>query len=150
MNIELFEGKEKDAKFWRRLRTCSRKSEIMNELIRLRLLQIEDKLSDSDGTYYKRLVKAVSAEFSFVDSRIQAQKVIGERREDDRKARDRRKILIGAYVEKMLSEADKTGKPGFLRPWLTNGLNDYLDKADDRRLFDDLLVPNVTEESDYI
>lgn len=147
---ELFDGTDKDAKFWRRLRNSAKKSEIMSELTSLRLLQVEGKLPDSDATYFKRLVKAVAAEFAFSDTRIQAQRVMGERREIDRKARDRRKILIGAFVEKTLVESDKTGEPQFLRPWLKKGLNGYLNKPDDRRLFDDLFQKAADEDTEFI
>lgn len=136
---ELFDGADNMAKFWQRLRGTAKKSELMTELIDLRVLQTSDKLPDSDLVYIKRLIKAVSAEFKCTDSRISAQKVFGERKDAKRAAHDRRKILIGAFLEKLLSEVTETGKPEFLRPWLSKGLDAYLDKPEDRKLFDDLL-----------
>lgn len=135
-----------DAVFWQRLGSTAKKSEIMTELIKLRHQQIEGKMPTEDRKYFEKLEKAIRAEFKSIDARITAQKVIGERREVDRKARDRRKILIGAYVEKMLTEVQKTGEPKFLKPWLTKGLNSYLEKPEDRKLFEDLFSPTTDDK----
>ncbi len=145
---ELFDSADHDAQFWRRLRTTAKKTEIMTELIALRMLQINGELPDSDAVFFKRLVKAVAAEFKFTDSRITVQKALGERKDANKAAHDRRKILIGAFIEKLLSEVKETGKPEFLHPWLTKGLDGYLRKPEDRKLFGDLLPKNdvVTDE----
>lgn len=139
-NYELFDGDDSTAKFWRRLRTTAKKTEIMSELIDLRTLQITGKLPDADCSYLKKLIKAVSAEFAFCDAKIRAQRVMGERREAKKNANTRRKILIGAFVEKSLQEEDQTGKPEFLRQWLAEGLDEYLTKLEDRKLFNDLIL----------
>jgi len=141
--IAMFDGGDAESKFWRRLRTAAKKSEIMSELIKLRWIQIDGNLPDSDMGYFKRLIKSVLAEFKFIDTRINTQKIMGERKDAARKALDRRKILIGAFIEKMLLEAEKTGKPEFLRPWLSKGLKEYLKKPEDLSLLNDLLKDKI-------
>ena len=53
----LFDGDEKEAAFWKRLRSTLKKSEIMNELIDLRWLHIENKLPKEDEKYFAKVLE---------------------------------------------------------------------------------------------
>lgn len=78
---------------------------------------------------------ALKARRDALDARLKA--LAAKQTERSRKADTRRKILVGALLLDRMERQDNQGQR--LREWLTRELPGFLQRDDDRTLFNDLL-----------